>query len=380
MTRAAIDLPGQVNNALEVDYENKQTMNSEAISISSYEQEIPAFLVRELESLYENMFALYTKFSALKNPVNASAYVVRESGKITTVLLFRKEGNRLHILNEFIRIENEELHRFAHYAFSKYPGVAVISFRAIQSDVRQLPFPLQRQNCIEDIELALPRSASEYEGKLSKKLKSNIRTYLNRIKRDHPSFSFEIFEKEAADEQYIRNIIQFNQARMAGKSKTTGTSEEEIRRIVEMAKAYGLIAVIKIDGKVCAGRILFRIGSKYFSLLNAHSPEFNEYRLGTLCNYLAICECIARGGRTLNFLWGREGFKYRFLGEQRDFDEVVVYRSRLHMAINCRLAMKTVLKGLSRQAKLWLLDPKRQDHFAVKSAKRSIRYLRGLRH
>lgn len=347
------------------------------VVVLCYEEKIPDFVAREMDNLYENFFSSFTKFSAMKEAVDVCVYVVFRGGRLTEALLFRNEGKRIHVLNEFISIGSEELCRFAGYIFSRYHNISAISFRAVQPDIHSLPFPFQRHNCIEDIVLKLPASRQEYEDRLSKKLRSNIKTYLNRVKRDHPSFEFEIQERNVADERHIREIIRFNRERMVGKSKTPGILEQEAKEIVELVKSCGLIAIVKINGTVCAGRILFRIGQNYFSRLNAHSPAFNEYRLGTLCNFLSICECITRGGRELHFLWGREEFKYRFLGDQRDFDELIVYRSALHMALNGKLALRTAVNGWVRLARLWLLDPKRKDHLVMQSAKRIVRSLRG---
>jgi len=379
MTRAALDIPRLVIETTEENHEYDHLAGSE-ISIFCHDKEFPSFIASEMENLYESLFSSFAKFSALKEEINTRAYVVRSAGKISTVFLFRHEERRVHVLNEFISVGNEEMHRFSNHIFSKYKKVDVISFRAIKLTIQSFSYPYQRHNCIEDIVLSLPGSVQKYQTSLGKNMRKNIKTHLDRIRREYPSFSFTIYSTPEVNEHHVRSIIQFNRERRAGKNKMSGIDEVEAQKFVNLVKACGLVAVVTIDGKICAGKLFFKVGANYFSLLNAHSPDFNEYRLGTLCNYLSICECIDRGGKEFHFLWGREEFKYRFLGEQRDLDELVIYRSPLHMARHGRLAVKTAINGRARQARLWLLDPKRKDHFAVRFAKKTLQHLRSQTH
>src|SRR5207245_3753907 len=133
-------------------------------------------------------------------------------------------------------------------------------------------------------------------------------------------------------------------------------------------KMYGLVGVATVDGRVCAGVICSRSAANYFMHVIAHDPTYDEYRLGKLCCYLTICECINRGGKEFHFLWGRYEYKYRLLGVQRDLDHLTVYRSRAQFLLNGNLVLKNAYKGYGRQAKRWLLDPKRADSLIGKIA------------
>jgi len=338
--------------------------------ISIYENEIPSFVGGEMERLYQNIYSSLPRLTLMGETEGVSTYAVSRNGTITTLFLFRIDNDSVRVLNEYTPLESDEIALFVKTIFSLFPSPRVITFRAIGTNGLRLPYAYQCFNCSEDIVLSLPRSKQEYQANLGKNMRKTINENSNKLKRRFPTFSFQIYEGKEANEELIRRIIRFNRERMLGKNKAPGTEEEEARQILAMVHLCGVVFTITVDDRICAGQVCFRAGENYFSLVNAHSPEFNEYRLGTVCNFLSICECIERGGKEFHFLWGREEFKYRFLGERRDLDELVIYRSPLDMVVRGRQVMQTAIQGRTRQAKLWLLDPKRKDHFAVRFARK----------
>lgn len=109
-----------------------------------------------------------------------------------------------------------------------------------------------------------------------------------------------------------------------------------------------------IDGQVCAGTINYRVADNYFLQVVAHAPAYDDYGLGTLCCYLTICECIARRGDEYHFLWGRYEYKYRLLGVERDLSHLLIYRSRLHMALNGRTTLRHLYGGKMYELRDWM--------------------------
>jgi CelD/BcsL family acetyltransferase involved in cellulose biosynthesis len=200
----------------------------------------------------------------------------------------------------------------------------------------------------------LPSTEGDYFRKLGKATKKNLTRHRNRLSRDYPTFAWRIFSRDEIEERHIRQIVDFNRARMHGKHKYCGFHEDEVLRLITLAATHGMVLVATIEGRVCAGSICQNVGGNYFMELAAHDPVFDEYRLGTLCCFLTICEAIARGGKELHFLWGRDEYKYMLLGRQRDLDNVLVYRSRVHMLLNGGLVLRSLLQACKRRAKLEL--------------------------
>lgn len=325
------------------------------VTIDCYDNEIPPFVEQEMKRLYENIYSSLLQFRVYGAIAgNTSTYVVREGTRIVTIFLFVRTKGRVHVLNEVISISGKDISRFAEYIFAAFKKVTVISFHAIRSDIQKLRFPYQRVNCSEDIVLELPPTEQEYLASLGKHSRKNIKYYLNKLKREHPTFRFDVLSKNEITHQQVRDIVILNRHRMAGKYKVSAFDDEETDRIIRLVNECGMVGVVTIEGKVCAGAICLCIGKNYFLNVISHDSAYDEYRMGTLCCYLTICESIARGGREFHFLWGRYEYKFALLGAPRDLDHVNVYRSHSQLLMNAGMVSRTSLTGIVRRSKLWL--------------------------
>src|SRR5690606_33235244 len=153
--------------------------------------------------------------------------------------------------------------------------------------------------------------------------------------------------------------------------------DTEAANIIAFAKRCGLVGVVRIEGRICAGAICYRIGNHYHLRVIGHDPQYNAYGLGMWCCYRTICECIVRGGTQFHFMWGQEEYKYRLLGVQCELAHVVVYRSRARMLVHARAAARTALTGWKVQAHMWMLERLRhKDHWAVRCAHKGLGWLR----
>jgi len=346
------------------------------VTISCYENKIPTFVEAIMERLYENLFSSLVQFRIYGATTHASTYVVYKNKQPITIFLFRREGGHVRVINEVIKVHQEDVARFSTYIFDKYPSVSLIYFKAVETDVRTLPFPYQHVNCLEDIVLTLPETVDEYLSRLGKSTRKTIKGYMNKLKRDFPSFDYRIYTKDELTESQIREIIDFNRARMIKNNKTSAYDEHETERIIDLAKQCGLIGVATIDEKLCAGAICYRIGENYFMSVNAHDPAYDSYRLGTLGGFLIISACIDSGGKECHLLWGQHDYKYRFLGIRRDLDKLVVYRSHAHLLRHGKTATKILLRSYLRQTELWLRAARRQDSLTWRLANAAFTLLR----
>ncbi|MDB5765184.1 MAG: family N-acetyltransferase [Herminiimonas sp.] len=362
-------------HAASIGYMPDCSIASEDIAISCHDNEMPPFVEVEMDRLYQNFFSSLAKFRLDGALRNVSTYVVRKNGKPATILLFRREKKTVTVLNEVIRLDEEDIRRFTTTIFSAFESVDTIMFSTIQTDLGTLPFPYQRFNTSEDIALALPDTPEKYRASLGHNTKRNVKRYSQKLKGEFPSFRYDVYTKEEADERLIREIIDFNRVRMSGKNKVSDIDEKEACRIVSRVKMFGFVGVATIDGRVCSGQICYRVGDSFFMDVIGHDTRYDDYWLGTLCCYLVICECIRQGGKEFHFLWGHYDYKYTLLGVRRDLDHVVVYRSRTHLMLNAALALQTEFNGAVRKLKLWL----RSNSPASRFAARFIRRVRSLK-
>jgi hypothetical protein len=358
-------------------------MRSNDIAISFHENSVPPFAGAEMERLYGHLYSSLALFSVYGNITDdTSTYIARKSGIVIALLLLRIDGSQVQVLNEQIDVGSTEIERFARYVFSSRPSVKTIQFRAIQTVLHNFPLPFQQVNISEDIVIALPDSSEEYSARLGKATRKNIKHHLCRLKRSFPELVHQVYAKEEASEQQVREIIALNRARMAGKNKSSYIDNEEEERILRLVKRCGIVSVMAIEGKVCAGVICYQIGANYFSLVNGHAKEYDDYRIGTLCFYQTICACIERGGKEYHFMWGQYPYKYMLLGVQRDLNNLAIYRSRMHLLLNGYTVVRLAFDAQVRRVKFWLLrqgENKNDPRLAARIVSSCLPYLRALR-
>lgn len=336
-------------------------MDSEDIAIWDYQNVIPPSLQQETEELYQHRYASYLHLKIYDHITeNTRIYVARKNGKAVAALMFRIEPGKICVLNEQMRIEEEEIERFVRHIFAAFPSVDVISFPVIEADIRRLPFPYQQFHSTQDIVLTLPATVQEYMSRLGKSTRAYVKRYLNKLTRDCPSLSFEVYANDDIRESDVRDIIALNKARMSGRQKSSYIDEQEEKRMLALLKLRGVVGVVTINGRVCAGTINTRFGKNYFLQVLAHDPAYDEYGLGTLCCYLTICDCILQRGNAYHFLWGQYEYKYRLLGIQRDLDHIAVYRSRMHLMRHLPMAAGIAMDGYKYSARSWLLNKARR--------------------
>jgi hypothetical protein len=329
----------------------RQAMGSNNSCATIYEGTIPTFVEPALEQLYENVFSSLGFLDLYSQTDRMSTYVAHNDGRPSAVFLFRRIGRELRVFNEGLQLDAAEVDRFARDMFARFPDIGTIAFNAVRSGLLRLSRPCQQFACSEDIVVPLPATIDDYHGQLGKSTRKNIKRYLGKLKREFPEMQHEIFMRDAAAESDIRAILSLNRARMAAKAKVSAYDEEETRRLIRLVQKCGLVSVLRLNGKLCAGEIATRVGSRYFAHVGGHDERFDAYRLGTLSCYLAICECIRQGGKAFHFLWGQYAYKYMLAGVQQELSHLRIYRSRLHVWMNGNRTLPIAINAGIRRIK-----------------------------
>lgn len=338
-----------------IEIESDQDITIFDFTVAFYQSNIPPFVKAELETLYESLYSTLAQFQYRSDAVLADVhtYVEYQDGMPHAILLFRISGHTARILNEVMPVGGADIERFADYVFKKFESVSVIAFHAIQAGKTRLAYPHHRFEVMEDIVLSLPACKEEYLAALGKSTRKTVKYYSNKLKRAFPSFTHEVFTKDGITREHVRAIIGMKAARMEKKNKPSIVSESDIEHVLRLVRSYGVAGIATIDGKVCAGWIGYRVGKNDFMDIFAYDTAYEEYRLGTLCCYLAITDCIERGGKECHFQWGRDDFKFRFLGRQRDLSDLVIYRSRIAMLAHAGKFWRPAAVHLKRKIKSW---------------------------
>jgi CelD/BcsL family acetyltransferase involved in cellulose biosynthesis len=241
-----------------------------------------------------------------------------------------------------------------------------------------LRYPCHAVTLSEDMIVMLPPTVKEYDSKLGKNMRRNIKRYTSVLQERFPSYAYRVCEGAEISEQDIRDIIRLSCLRMEGKNIVPRFTEEETQWIADFARTRGLVGIVTIDGRVSAGAIGFRIGENYFMHVIAHDPQYNDYSLGILCYYRTICEGIARGAKRFHLLQGRYGYKYRLLAARHDVSHVDIYRNSLHAIARGPAMARKAMRGRAYAVKQWLLhDVERSEAPALRLIGRGVHALRG---
>jgi hypothetical protein len=324
------------------------------ISTTIYIDEVPPFVEGELQGLYAHIHASLPFIKIFRSANQISTYVARCGATPIAILPFRLGRRRIDVLAQMIRLDPIELQRFAACAFEHFPSIGVISFKSVQTDLSNFPYRIQRGYSREDNVIRLPSTADDYTSSLGKSTRKNLRRYRARLEQKFPSTRFQSYEKLDIDAKIIRDLVKLSQLRITAKGMNFGIDSDYTRHMIDLAKAYGVLNVIWIDGRLCGGIISYRIGDGQYAEVVAHDELYNDYSPGMLCCYQAICESITKGVKTFHLGSGRFGYKVWLLGVQQNMEQVEIYRSRAAMALNCDWVMRNVIGSLILRLKTWL--------------------------
>lgn len=332
----------------------------DATRIIIHENSVPEDASRTLDRLYGSIYSSLDHFQVGKELDDVSTWVSRRSGEVRSLLLYRRVDRRVHVLNQLVCLDADELQQFAATLFERDASLSAIVLTAVKTDSRRLRFPVQRYIFTEDIVADLPATSERFMASLGRNMRETVNRHMRRLQRAHPTFRFESRIDGDIDAAGARELFRLHQARMITKNKQSDIDEAEFGRILAVLRRRGLMTIASIDGRICGGLMCWRAGSEYFMRIIAHDPAWDDYRLGTLCCWLTMKQCIAMGGTRFHFLFGRNEYKYRFLGVGRPYDMLVIYRSRTAMLRNAASACRTAWQGLNREARTWLQDVERR--------------------
>lgn len=310
--------------------------------ISLYENEIPPYVAAELDRLYGGRYASIRHFQIYDKLGKASTYICRIEETPVAILLFEIVKGMVRVLNESIHLPATEIERFTICIFQRYRQVRSIFFRAIDTAQQDLPQPSKVIFHASDMWMTAPASVDTYLKGLDGKTRQNVVRCTRNIKRDFPSFTYQVFEGDAAGEDVIRTILGFSRARLAAKGEVSGDDEQEIRRVIQTTRECGLVGIATIDGGICGGQVIYRFGDNFAYRVTGHDPLYDPYSLGFLGCYMGACACIERHARILYMGWGTLDYKFRLGGVQRDLHDVMVFRSRASVALHSGLLLKAI--------------------------------------
>ena len=300
-----------------------------------HEHDVPAFAAAALERLYGSLYAsyihAYLSDSAWPIP---HTWVGYQCGEVVGVLLFRVRFDQAWVSTEMFHLEQAIADAFCRALFDRYRQVHQIHFNAVSCPRPLTGWSLQSYPFSENYVISLPKEIDEYLHALGKSTRKTLRGYGNRLQRDLPDLIWEVRTTDELRSDQLRVLIrqlqQFKRDSMAARGKRAELSRRDMARILMLCRRSGLVGIARLGDRICGGSLACRIGDNYVMLLSASDPTLASYRLGILCCFWSVCDCIRAGGRECHLLWGRYQYKTQLLGKPNCLRRLVIYRSIWH--------------------------------------------------
>jgi len=343
-----------------VDAHNRDAEQASSIVSEFHEQSVPEMAAQALDRLYGSLYASFSHFSLSHTAQPAPhTWVGYRHGEVVGVLLFRLRVDQVLLLTEMFSLEQAVADAFSRAVFTRFREVKTIHFNAISLSGTLTGWPLQHYAFSENYVISLPQSVDQYRASIGKSTRKTLRGYGNRLQRDFPDFSWDVRavgEMRAHElRSVIRQLHRFKRDSLAARGKRAEISRRETARLLILARHAGLIGIARIGDRVCGGSLACRIGGNYVMLLSAADPALASYRLGILCCFWSVCDCIRAGGQECHLLWGRYQYKTQLLGEPRSLLRLTIYRSRLRMALSPLLVISMSMAAIRYRVRNWLL-------------------------
>jgi hypothetical protein len=333
-----------VNQRLSTQYE---TENSNDVSFSNFDAGveriyvncIPDFVESTLLRLYENVYCTLARISAYDSLKGISTYVRLENSVIKTVILFRINRRTIDIVSQQIKLAPAEICSFAKLVFLNYP-VATVRFQAIDSKLDFCPYPFLQKQALEENVILLPPTKDIYMASLRSQFRKQILTQEVAIRAKYPGFKIKILSGNQIDDEVIGKILSLASKRMASKGSHDYTTSIDRDALGKIFRKYGYVALGVVDEEVCGGAMWLSVGARHFHQIAAHDPQYDEFTLGSQLWLAAILHCIELGGAECWLMGGASGHKAKFLAKVRELNEIVVFKSKVHLSLCFRLLAK----------------------------------------
>ena len=310
-------------------------MDAQADLISQcYPNQIPDFVMDAMQRLHPGRYSSLDHFRVYGQAREASTYAAWRDSQPDAVLLYQQRGDVVRVLNEGISLAPDTLLRCARHLLQHTSAGAVL-FRAVQVP-RLRHSQIQQVACDQDSILALPDSVAAYRQRLGAATRATINNRLNRLRREQPTFQFQLSHQQRSDPDDVHALLQLHRQRIVARKLASPVDQDEEQRIQQMVQRCGMVGVARIRGRCAGGAIAYCHGAVASGRVLAHDNAYDSYRLGFLCAYLMACHCIEQGGlRQFHFGWGGQEYKFHLGAQERILSDVIVYRSpwqRLRLA------------------------------------------------
>ncbi|HTX70930.1 MAG TPA: GNAT family N-acetyltransferase, partial [Thermoleophilia bacterium] len=269
----------------------------------------PATYAAELDALYSSLFATVDWFETHEDPPWMGACLLEHPRH---VLLFTGKGDGIEILNKAFALAPADVERACRALFRAFPHVRHVRIEVMfpPADLRGWRLELFASN---HMIVQLPSSEDDYFASLGKSTRKDLRQYRNRLARDFPDLSTEVFPSPGSDRVpgLFSLLLEWKTARFHERGDTTYWEEYPgmVDSFLALLERRGEVHLTTISGEPAALVFAFPVGDGTCAQEWAFDPAYHRYRLGMVSQYWLTSDAISRGYATVNMLWGTEDHK-----------------------------------------------------------------------
>jgi len=319
---------------------------------SVYPRVDPQKYAAELDVLYSSLFATVDWFETHDDAPWMGACELEEPRQ---VLLFTGKSDTVEVLNKAFVIAPADAERAFQALFRAFPHV-----RRIRVEVLFPPSALHRPKLVlfasNHMVVDLPPTVDEYRASLGKRMRRTLRESMNRLARDFPELTTEVFPSAGDDRapKLFKQLLEWKTARFRERGLKTYWDEypEMVDSFLALLRRRGEVHLTTVSGDSVALAFVFPVGEAICAQESAFDPAYGRYSLGTLSQHWVMCSAISRRYASVNMLWGGEKHKSHFAATPRLASAIVVFRDRrafLSSAQTWAITWRSVRRQANRQ-------------------------------
>ncbi len=288
---------------------------------------VPEGLADELPGLYGSLFSTLDWFLSQDRKAPNGACVLEEPRH---VILFRREGCTVDILNKAFACEPEDANRICGALFRAMPGVHRIHLD-VMFPPRELAFPTRVRERLDRMVIDLPDEVDDYYHSLGKKTRKNVRLYQNRLRRAFSDVKTETVKPGERSRELVDRLIEWKVQRFRLKGWLTYWEIDSAlaERVSNLVRRCGEARITSISGREAAIDICFRVGETAYAYESANDPRYDEFSLGFLTFYWLVCSAVESGATRLDALDGTKWSKVPLGAQPVRTTRLSVFRSPL---------------------------------------------------
>jgi len=179
-----------------------------------------------------------------------------------------------------------------------------------------------------DVVIELPDSLESYMSLLGKKTRKNLNNSRNRIDKNLPGFRVIFLQKEDIKYAQISKLVELKRRGMKIRNRRFRKDNDYYKNLFRYVSEKGLICLCYDKETLIGGSINSVIGKHCYGQVLAHNGDYSEYNIGNITLLNTIKYLIENEIQYLHLLWGKEEYKFKFRGINRDLYNINIFRKK----------------------------------------------------